>query len=349
MRRTLLALACLAALILTAGVAYAALTPGDNVTVTTDGDLLAKLDDGRCVVQTPGGVLALDCGNVSPTSTPTPEPTATPTPEPTPSPTQTPDPTPDPTPTSTPTPDPTPEPTPTPTPTPSRDELGPARSHERDCGGSAGSITAEPGWRYIDCPGVSLPAGISHVTVIGSKFPTWGIRGGQDIYLSGHSAQDPMNVGPTTNADMLQIKRYPYTSSGEVPTDVTLRYQHFHDLTRTDSSHTDGIQIMAVRDLQILDSVFENIDVQPIFARTNMDPSAGMGPIDGITVARTRISTGPQGYYAIRIAGNGDPSVPSNVHLEDLDLGENVSVDRAAYNAGFSASGLSGGHVVIAG
>ena len=75
----------------------------------------------------------------------------------------------------------------------------------------------------------------------------------------------------------------------------------------------------------------------------------GGGPIENWTVARTYVEKAPHGYYAIRIAGNGDKNVPTSLSLTDLGLTGNVSIDRAAFDAGFTSSGLSGGEVRVAG
>ena len=99
---------------------------------------------------------------------------------------------------------------------------------------------------------------------------------------------------------------------------------------------------MAGRNGKILDSVFERVDIQPIFFRYS-GLLAGGGPIEDWTVARSRIEKPPHGYYAIRIAGNGDRYVPTNITLSELDLGANISVDRSAYNLGFLATDLIGG------
>ena len=135
-------------------------------------------------------------------------------------------------------------------------------------------------------------------------------------------------------------------STGTIPDGITLRWIRFHDVTRPGSEHPDGIQIMAGRNGRILDSRFERVDIQPIFFR-DAGPTAGGGPITNWTVERTYIEKPPHGYYTVRVAGNGDTNVPTNIILRDLTLTANVGIDRAAYNAGFQSSGLTGGTIVI--
>jgi hypothetical protein len=247
-----------------------------------------------------------------------------------------------------PAPEPEPEPKPTPAPTPAPDDaeaLGPARANERDCNGASVSLVAVNNTRYIDCPGVKVPEKAKHLTIVGTQAPATVLKGVVDVYIGGRPGA-LMNSGPRSDGhDLLQIKR---ASDGTIPDGITLRWMRFHDLTREGTAHTDGIQVMAGRNGKILDSRFERVDVQPIFFRY-AGASAGGGPIEDWLVARSYIQKPPTGYYAIRISGNGDALVPTRITLRDLSLTANVSVDRAAVNAGFSASGLVGGEVRVNG
>jgi hypothetical protein len=226
-------------------------------------------------------------------------------------------------------------------------ELGPARAHERDCNGAGTQIRARNNTRYLDCPGVSLPDNAQHVTIVGSQLQTGVLKGVRDIYIGGRPGR-LMDAGPRADGgDLLQIKRWP-VATGPVPTGIMLRWIRFHDVTRPGSEHPDGIQVMAGRYGRILDCVFERVDVQPIFFRYAGTPAGG-GPIENWTIKRTRIERPPNGYYAIRIAGNGDDYVPTGIRLRNLRLTGNVSVDRSAFRAGFDSSGLRGGRVVVSG
>lgn len=343
LKRSLLVIA--AVLLVGVGVrsagAETVVAPGDTVTYTADGAarsgevllvvdglaLVTRSDSDSTQYQLPVGVL-------QPAATPTPTPAPTETATPTPSPTATP----------TPSPSPTATPTPTPTPAPAVD-LGPARLHERNCGGASTAITAANDTRYIDCAGLSIPANIQRITVVGAQLPTTQLKGVKDVWIQGRPDK-LMNAGPRSDGnDLLQIKRWP-ASTGTIPDGITLRWIRFHDVTRPGSQHPDGIQVMAGRNGRIVDCVFERVDVQPIFFRYAGE-TAGGGPIEDWTVERSNVGGPPNGYYAIRVAGNGDSLVPTRITLRNLDLGANAAVDRAAYNAGFQSSDIRGGRVVI--
>jgi hypothetical protein len=225
--------------------------------------------------------------------------------------------------------------------------LGPARANERNCNGQSTSIIAVNNTRYIDCPGLSVPVNAQHLTIIGTNLPTTQLKGVIDIYIGGRPDQ-LMNAGPRSDGhDLLQIKRWP-VATGTIPDGITLRWIRFHDVTRPGSEHPDGIQIMAGRNSKILDSRFERVDIQPIFFRDG-GTTAGGGPISNWTVERTYVQKAPNGYYAIRVAGNGDTNVPTNMTFRNLTLTGNISVDRSAFNAGFLSSTLTGGNVVVNG
>ncbi len=224
-------------------------------------------------------------------------------------------------------------------------KYGPQRAKERDCNGAATDIRAKNNTRYIDCPGLDLPDNAKHITIVGSHLPTTQLKGVKDIYIGGRPGA-LMDAGPRSDGgDLLQIKRWPI-ATGRIPSGITLRWIRFHDVTRPDDEHPDGIQIMAGRHSRILDCVFERVDVQPIFFRY-AGAAAGGGPIEDWAIKRTRVERAPNGYYAIRIAGNGDDYVPTRIRLRNLRLTGHVSVDRSAYRAGFDASGLRGARVVV--
>ena len=223
--------------------------------------------------------------------------------------------------------------------------LGPPRRHERDCHGGNVSIVAADNTRYIDCPGVAIPPNAQHVTVVGDTAPASVLKGVVDVYMGGRPGA-LMNSGPRSDGnDLLQIKRWPI-GTGVIPDGITLRWMRFHDLSRPGSEHPDGIQIMAGRNGKILDSRFERTDLQPIFFRYAGE-TAGGGPIADWTIARTFIQKPPNGYYAIRIAGNGDALVPTRITLRDLTLTADIGIDRAAFNAGFTADNLRNGDVEV--
>jgi hypothetical protein len=225
--------------------------------------------------------------------------------------------------------------------------LGPVRANERDCDGLSTSITAVNNTRYIDCPGLSVPVNAQHLTIVGTSLPTSQLKGVVDVYIGGRPDQ-LMNAGPRSDGnDLLQIKRWP-VDTGTIPDGITLRWIRFHDVTRPGSEHPDGIQIMAGRNSRILDSRFERVDIQPIFFRDG-GAAAGGGPIANWSVERTYVEKAPNGYYAIRVAGNTDANVPTNLAFRDLSLTGNISIDKAAYNAGFQSSGITGGVIVVSG
>jgi hypothetical protein len=192
-----------------------------------------------------------------------------------------------------------------------------------------------------------VPVNAQHLTIVGASLPTSQLKGVVDVYIGGRPGA-LMNAGPRSDGnDLLQIKRWP-VETGTIPDGITLRWIRFHDVTRPGSEHPDGIQIMAGRNSQILDSRFERVDIQPIFFRDG-GTTAGGGPINNWTVARTYVEKAPNGYYAIRIAGNTDTNVPTNLNLHDLTLTGNISIDRAAYSAGFQSANLTGGYVMVSG
>jgi hypothetical protein len=222
---------------------------------------------------------------------------------------------------------------------------GPPRAKERDCNGGGGYIRAKNNTRYIDCPGVELPENAQHVTIVGTELHATQLKGVRDVYIGGRPGR-LMDAGPRSDGgDLMQIKRWP-VATGPIPSGITLRWIRFHDVTRPDDEHPDGIQIMAGQHGRILDCVFERVDVQPIFFRYAGVPAGG-GPIEDWVIKRTRIERAPNGYYAIRIAGNGDDYVPTRIRLRNLSLTGHVSIDRSAFQAGFEASGLRGARVMV--
>ena len=161
------------------------------------------------------------------------------------------------------------------------EDLGPARASERNCNGDGTRYRRQDDTRYIDCPGVSVPSTQSASRSSATRCPPPSSRACSDIYLGGRPGR-LMNAGPRSDGkDLLQIKRWP-VAIGTIPNGITLRWIRFHDLTRPGSEHPDGIQIMAGRNGKILDSVFERVDIQPIFFRYS-GLLAGGGPIEDWT------------------------------------------------------------------
>ena len=235
-----------------------------------------------------------------------------------------------------------PAPAPSPIPTPAGD-LGPARATERDCNGATTSITAPTTPATSTAPASHCPPPHNASRSSADKMPTSQLKGVKDIYIGGRPGA-LMNAGPRTDGnDLLQIKRWP-VSTGTIPDGITLRWIRFHDVTRPGSEHPDGIQVMAGRNGKILDSRFERVDIQPIFFRYAGE-AAGGGPIEDWPIDRTYVEKAPNGYYAIRVAGNGDNYIPTRLTFRNLNLTGNVSIDRSAYNAGFQSSSITGGTV----
>ena len=146
-----------------------------------------------------------------------------------------------------------------------------------------------------------------------------------------------MNLGPGVDVDLMQIKRS--SSSVPPPSNLTFRYFRMHDLSRTGSKHTDGLQLMAGRNIRFIDGISENVDVQPFFARDS-GSTAGGGPIEDILFQRITV-TGTGGYYAFRISGNDEAAsggnVPTRVKIVDCAGDKGVSIDSAAVSLGSEA------------
>ena len=190
---------------------------------------------------------------------------------------------------------------------------------------------------YRDPQGsLSYPNGIQRVTVVGAKQMPGYVNDWQDVWIEG-KPDAYMNLGPGVDVDLMQIKRS--SSSVPPPSNLTFRYFRMHDLSRTGDKHTDGLQLMAGRNIRFIDGVSENVDVQPFFARDS-GSTAGGGPIEDILFQRVTV-TGTGGYYAFRISGNDEAAtggnVPTRVKIVDCAGDKGVSIDSAAAKLGSEA------------
>lgn len=181
------------------------------------------------------------------------------------------------------------------------------------------------------------PDDLQRVTVVGAKNMPDYVRIWKDVWVEG-KPDAPMELGPGVNEDLMQIKKNP--SSAEVPEDLTFRYFYIHDLTRTGSQHTDGVQLMAGRRIRFLDGVVERVDTQPFFVRDS-GRAAGGGPIEDITFQRIKVTGSREAFYSFRISGNDEAasggSVPTRVLIIDCSGDKGVSIDQAAAARGSRA------------
>lgn len=219
-----------------------------------------------------------------------------------------------------------------PPPPPPAGEVAPARATTVDCnGGSYAATSVKNDTRYIDCAfsGDMNAAmnGKQRITIIGSQFPVTQLRGVTDVWIEGRP-DAYMNAGPRTDGgDLLQIKRYPATTSGTVPSDITIRWVLFHDVSRPagSSAHPDGIQMMACQRCRILSIRMERVDVQGIFINAP-DVTAGGGPITDVEVADSYVEKPPTGFYTV-ICG----SESQGCTVRDTRVGSNVRLGVGCY------------------
>jgi hypothetical protein len=219
-------------------------------------------------------------------------------------------------------------------PPPSDEFTPPARANTVENAPSGTTVANDT--YYLNPQGtLSFPRRVQRVTVVGLTKGPWGLSGVKDVWLQG-TPTVPIEWGPKVDADLFQIKAW----EGVFTEDVTVRYFWMHDVTRTGSFHTDGLQLMQGQRVRFIDGRADNVSVQPYFVRdaSGNGWGAGGGPIEDILFLRVE-ERGTTGFYSWRIAGDdevGDANryVPTRVRIVDSCGSKNIAMDAAVKNAG---------------
>jgi hypothetical protein len=186
---------------------------------------------------------------------------------------------------------------------------------------------------YVDCTfGDFEPANVSNIVFRNATIGYFGLRGPSKLWFVGGSAGRTLPAKPPTYS--CDVKGW----DGRIPTDICFDGMTFHDMKQTTpGDHVEGLHIYGCNGLALLNCNFVNNDVMQLFIRCGPMNTGSYSTISNVVVRGGNYPVpGAGGFYAIRVAGDGDSLVPKNVVIDrtGMTIATSVSMDPAAVNNG---------------